>query len=179
MKFIFTILCLPFLFVGCQPAADSGNEIAADENPVKEIFERNSQTVLKYLEAWQNEDVDHATFFAEDYESFGTGFGATDTIRFADMVSSDQDVWERRDFELVTDPLVLLPGVDADTKEMDGSVRYYGEWKVIAPASDSTEERSGTLSLYQTYDFNEEGKITLVLTYADFTGMTIYLDSEE
>ena len=179
MKFIFTILCLPFLFVGCQPAGDSSSESAAEESPVKEIFERNSQTVLKYLEAWQNENVDFATFFAEDYESLGTGFGDTDTIRFADLAESDRDAWERYDFELVTDPLNLLPGVNIETKEMDGSVRYYGDWKVISPASDSTEERSGTFKVYQAYVFNEEGKIRLVLTYGDFTGITNYLNSQD
>ena len=179
MKFIFTILGLSFLIFGCQPTGDSVGESATEESQVKEIFENNSQTVLKYLEAWQNENVDYATLFAEDYEAFGTGFGDTDTIRFTDLAESDRNSWARYDFELVTDPLNLLPGVNIETKEMDGSVRYYGEWKLISPASDSTEEKSGTFRLYQTYVFNEDGKIRLILTYGDFSGITGYLNSQE
>lgn len=178
MKFILIILAGVFLFVGCQPVADSGESSPA-EDPTKEIFERNSQTVLNYLEAWQNENVDHAAFFSEDFEEWGTGFGQNDTTRFDDLAESDKGAWDRYDFELITDPLNILPGVNVDTKEFDGSVRYYGEWNIISPASDTTEEKSGTLRLYQAYVFNEEGKINLVLTYGDFTGINNYLNSSE
>jgi hypothetical protein len=178
MKYALTILFGCFLLVACQPTADSG-ESTTEEDSVKEIFKRNSQTVLNYLEDWQNESVDYATYFSEDYQAWGTGFNETDTTRYADLPESDQGAWDRYDFELITDPLNLLPGVNVETKEMDGSVRYYGDWKVTSPASDSSDEKSGILRLYQAYVFNEEGKINLVLTYGDFTGVNSYLNSSE
>jgi hypothetical protein len=33
--------------------------------------------------------------------------------------------------------------------------------------------------MYQAYVFNEEGKMTLILTYGDFGGLLSYLHSQE
>jgi hypothetical protein len=70
--------------------------------------------------------------------------------------------------------LVLLPGVNVETKKMDGSVRYYGDWTVTLPATDSTEEVSGIIRVYQSFDFNEDGKFALVQGYGDWGGMNNY-----
>ena len=76
---------------------------------------------------------------------------------------------------MLTNPPVLLPGVNADTKEVDGSVRHYSEWEVTLPATDSTEAKSGTIKLYESFDFNEEGKIIYQQVYGDFTGLFMHL----
>lgn len=78
----------------------------------------------------------------------------------------------------MTDSVALLPGVDSDTKELNGSVRYYGEWKAIRAATDSTEERSAVLSIYESFDFDEDGKINMQVTYGDFGGAFSHLSKE-
>lgn len=169
---------MSLLLVACQPAAETESAAEPESDPVQEIFERNSQTLLAYMEAWQNESMDFEQFFSQDFESWSTEFGQSDTIRFADIPAAYAQAWEMYDFELITEPLVLLPGVDIDSKEMDGSVRYYGEWRITLPASDSTEEKSATIQVYEAFTFDEEGKITLNLTYADFGGLNAYLHGE-
>ncbi len=95
------------------------------------------------------------------------------------MIEWDKQMFATYDFNITTEPVNLLPGVNIDTKKMDGSVRFYVEWEITNTATDSTEAKSGNIQMYHAYVFNEEGKITLTLTYGDFGGLMGYLNSEE
>lgn len=165
MKFIYSLLSLSIFFVACQPKVD---------NSAKEAFEKNSQTVLANIKGFESENVDYSQY-AADFIMNDTSFGGKDSLSLDDVMKSDKAMWERFDFKLLTDPIVLLPGVNPDTKEPDGSVRYYGDWQVTIPATDSTEARSASIKFYESFDFNEEGKIILQQGYGDFGGLMTYL----
>jgi hypothetical protein len=172
MKTIYSIICLSILFIGCksETAPDAKAEV-----DVAAIFAKNSQTVLDNLSGWQNENLDYS-MYADDFVMADTGFGVKkDSLSLDEMKASDKRAWEAFDFKMVTDPPVLLPGVNAETKETDGSVRHYSEWEVTLPATDSTEAKSGTIKLYESFDFNEEGKIIYQQVYGDFTGLMMHL----
>ncbi|PCJ94944.1 MAG: hypothetical protein COA50_11220 [Flavobacteriaceae bacterium] len=169
MKLIYSILCLSLLVMGCQPAPD---------NSASEAFERNSQTVLDNLENFQNESMDYSEY-AADFVMRDTGFGAKDSLSLDDVMEHDKALWGNYDFKLVTDPLSLLPGVDVDTKLADGSVRYYANWEVTLAATDSTDAKSGVIGLYESFDFNADGKIIFQQVYGDFTGLFTYLHTVE
>ena len=62
MKSIYSILCISILLLSCQPPAD---------NSANEAYDKNSKTVLAYLEAWQNESADYSAY-AEDFIMLGT-----------------------------------------------------------------------------------------------------------
>jgi len=164
MKTTLSILSLALIFMACQPPVD---------NSAMEAFEKNSQTVLAYMESWENESMDYDAFFSEDYQSFPTAFGSTDSMNLDAIKESNMKTWAAMDFKKPED-LVFLPGVNADSKKMDGSVRYYGAWKVSLPATDSTEEVSGVVKVYQSFDFNDDGKFALVQSYGDWGGMNNY-----
>ena len=167
MKFIFSVLFLSIMFIGCQPAVD---------NSANEAFEANSKTVMSVLEEFQNENLDHQAYYAADFVALITGFGSDkDSISLDESIVNDKQNWEMLDFKLLDDPVNLLPGVNAETKMVDGSVRYYGNWEVTLPATDSTEAKSGVLKFYSSFDFNEEGKIIYEQGYGDFTGIMQYL----
>jgi hypothetical protein len=167
MKHLLTVLCLTFLFIACQPAPD---------NSASEAFEKNSKTVLTVLEGFQNENLDYQAYYATDYVGLDTGFGAEkDSISLDETMANDKQFMAMFDFKLLNDPVVLLPGVNAETKMADGSVRYYGAWEVTLPATDSTEAKSAVLKMYSSFDFNEEGKIIYEQGYGDFTGIMQYL----
>jgi len=72
-----------------------------------------------------------------------------------------------------------LPGVDPETKKMDGSVRYYLDWEVTLSATDSTEARSGIIHFYESFDFNEDGKIVNQVGYGDFGGLMEHLHGDD
>jgi hypothetical protein len=167
MRLIYSILCLSLLFIGCKPMED---------NSANEAFEANSKTVLTVLEGFQNENLNHQDYYAIDFVSLDTGFGAEkDSISLDETIANDKQFMAMFDFKLLNDPVVLLPGVNAETKMTDGSVRYYGNWEVTLSATDSTEAKSAVLKMYSSYDFNEEGKIIYEQGYGDFTGIMQYL----
>jgi len=169
MKRIYAILTMAILLVGCQPPPD---------NSANEAFDKNSKIVLAYLESVQNESIDY-TIFTDDFVANGTDFGGPDSLTLEEKKVSDNGLFERYDLELNPKPVVLLPGVSADTKTTDGSVRYYGTWTVTLPATDSTEARSGELKAYESFDFNEEGKIIYQQFFADTGGLLSYLSGSE
>lgn len=172
MKTIYSILCIAILAIAC----DSKKENMAEEKPVNDAFEKNSKVVKAALDAFENENFDYS-IYADDLIIRGTGFGEQDTITLAEMKTSNQEMWKMFDFKFVSDSLNLLSSVNADTKMPDGSVRYYGDWKVTRAATDSTEEKSGVLKMYHSFDFDEDGKINFEQSYGDFTGLMMYLTS--
>jgi hypothetical protein len=170
MKIIYSFLCIALLIVGCKEAPK--------DNIAQELFAKNSETVLKAISNWENETLDYS-IFAEDAIGLSTAFGAkvdTVLIHSEEAKASDKAFLDRFDFKLLTSPPQLLPGVNPETKQPDGSVRYYGTWEVTLPATDSTEAKSGALKMYTSYDFDENGKILFNQSYGDFSGILKYLN---
>ena len=62
-----------------------------------------------------------------------------------------------------------LTGVNPDTGVTDGSVRMYYDLEVTRTATDSTEAKSIIVPIYESFDFNDEGKVTYVQWYCDWT----------
>ena len=177
MKLIWTTLCLSALVIGCGTSSDYAEEAAP--NPGEVAFEKNSETVLAYLGAWQSENVDYDKYYSKDYSAWGTGFGDTDTTNLEQMIEWDKKMFEMYDFKIVGEAINNLPGVNIETKKIDGSVRNYTEWEITRSATDSTEAKTGTIRMYQAFVFNDEGKMTLSPTYGDFGGLLKHLYSQE
>lgn len=170
MKSIYAILFLSILFVACQSKPD---------NSANEAFEKNSKTVLDNLEGFQNENIDYSVY-AKDFAMLETGFGTPkDSLNLEEMKANDKQMWATFNFKLLDAPPVLLPGVNPDTKLADGSVRFYSSWEVTLPATDSTAAKSGAVKLYESYDFDAEGKIRYQQVYGDFGGLMGYLFSKQ
>ena len=169
MKTIYFILCMSILFISCEPKVD---------NSANEAFDKNSETVLANLKNWESETPDYSQY-ADDFVMRGTSFGSSDSLSLAEMKQMDSQTFAIFDFEIASDSINLLPGVNAVTKMTDGSVRHYTDWRVILPATDSTEERSGVIKIYESFDFDAEGKILYQQSYGDFGGIMDYLDGAD
>jgi hypothetical protein len=169
MKHLLTLAIIGLIFSACQMENQ-------EDKTANEAFERNSKTVLANLEGWQNENLDYS-MYAPDFVMLETAFGSEkDSVNLEEMKMSDKQIWATYDFRLLTDPPALLPGVNAETRKPDGSVRHYSSWEVTLPATDSTEARSGMIKLYESFDFNADGKIIYQQVYGDFTGLMMYLN---
>lgn len=175
MKLIFSTLFLAILIVSCQPPADNS---ANEANVAIEAFEKNSKVALAQIEGWENESMDYDAVYASNALVRPTAYNSPDSITLDQMKKSDAEMWAAFDFDLLNDP-VFLPGVDVETKQADGSVRYYGVWQVTLPATDSTEARSGEIKFYESFDFNDEGKIIYQQGYGDFGGLMADLMSND
>ncbi len=170
MKSTYFILFLSMLFIACQPKAD---------NSAQEAFEKNSKTILANLEGFQNENLDYS-MYSKDFAMLETGYGAPkDSLTLDEMMANDKQMWATFNFKLLNSPPVLLPGVNPDTKLTDGSVRYYSSWEVTLSATDSTAAKTGVIKLYESFDFDAEGKIRYQQVYGDFGGLMGYLFSKE
>ena len=168
MKLIYSTLFLTILFVSCKPKSDSA---------ANEAFEKNSKTVLTYFEGVQTEKVDYSSF-SKDFKSLNTWFGAKDTISLDKFKIGDSKAFKNFNFKLLDSVPVFLPGVNSITKEVDGSVRIYSTWEISTEKTDSTEAKSGRLKMYESYDFDVDGKILYQQGYGDFTGLMNYLTSK-
>lgn len=167
MKVLYTFLFLSILLTSCQSKPDKFTN---------EAFEKNSKVVMAYLEGFQNESIDYEAIYSKKLAVMrGTSFGAIDSTGLTDFIINDRKGWAKFDFELLT-PVNLLPDVDPVTKLPDGSVRYYGTWRVTLPATDSTEMRTGVIKLYESFNFDDEGKIVYQQFYGDGSGLFLYLN---
>lgn len=176
MNYLACILCTAILFVGCKDGTESNSD--ATTKAANDLFAKNSEIVMANIRGWEAENLDYS-MYAEDFVMRETGFGAErDSLNLGEMKEFDRQIWDSYDFKVVSD-IVLLPGVHRDSKEMDGSVRHYIDWEVTHPATDSTEARSGVIKLYESYDFDENGKISYQQVYGDFTGLMNHLMGKE
>lgn len=164
MKLSITFLLASFLFISCG----SNNDSAA-----KETFQKNSKTVLAYLEGFQNENTDYS-IFSKEFKSLNTNFGATtEMATLEEFKEYDKNMSKIFDFKLVEKP-VFLPGVDPKTGELDGSVRFYNTWEITMTKTDSTEAKTARLKFYESYDFDKEGKILFQQGYGDSAGLVAF-----
>ena len=168
MKLLCSSLFVALAFVSCKPKSDSN---------VNDTFEKNYNTVFAYIQGVQNEKVDYSSF-SKDFKSLDTWFGAKDTIALEAFKAGDAKMFQKFNFRLLDSIPVFLPGVNPTTKIADGSVRLYSTWEVSTQKTDSTEAKSGILKMYESYDFDADGKIIYQQGYGDFTGLITYLTSK-
>ena len=168
MKLALSTLFVALSFVACKPKADAN---------ANEAFEKNSKTVLTYIQGVQNENVDYSSF-SKDFKSLNTWFDAKDSISLEKFIEGDRKMFEKFNFKLIDSVPVFLPGVNPLTKEVDGSVRLYSTWEISTQKTDSTEAKSGLLKMYESYDFDADGKINYLQGYGDFSGLLNYLTTK-
>ncbi|MSP84378.1 MAG: hypothetical protein EXR18_00915 [Flavobacteriaceae bacterium] len=168
MKLIYSALFVTLLFASCKSKSDSA---------ANEAFEKNSKTVLAYLEGVQKEKIDYSSF-SKDFKSLNTWYGAKDTISLEEFKIGDSKALKNFNFKLLDSVPVFLPGVNSLTKIVDGSVRIYSTWEISTEKTDSTEAKSGRLKMYESYDFDADGKILYQQGYGDFSGLMNYLTSK-
>ena len=180
MKRIFYFTIIIFLASSCAAPANENNEAVAEEEAVEQVetnseseatYERNLANFKALMDAWNNQDVESAlTLMADDFIETGTGFGEQD---------KNKEEWKTANEGMMTimkptlKQAIYLPGIDTVSMEMDGSVRYYGTWNF------AVGEKDADLKVYGTADFNDEGLITSLAHYADFSMTMMQIMPEE
>jgi len=161
MKKTLLVAMIGLAAASCQMPVEEGSDVSA-------TFEANCETVRAILSDFQNEVADYI-HYSDEFISAQTNMNPTgDSTNLEEFKSNRPNWWAKYDAELLTD-LRLLPGVNPQTNEVDGSVRYYGQWKVTKSATDSTEATSVVIPLYSSFDFDADGKLLYQQNYGDFT----------
>ena len=143
--------------------------IEKDEN-IYIIFKENCETVIAYETAFCEESIDYETFYSENAIIKGTMLGDKDSMYVADRMIAHQELWQKYDFSM--SPLNPLPGVNSETKKMDGSVRMYFDITITLTENGN----SVTMPMYNSFDFDDEGKILYLQYYGDFTSAFLSLE---
>jgi hypothetical protein len=163
MKHIFPLAAL-FVLASCTPPSDAGHSSSNG------VFTRNCETAMALIQDFDNEDLSAVkAHFADSAVWLPTALGMTDTANLGDKVERWEKAWAEYDFNLASEEVRLLPGVNSETKQADGSVRVYFDWDLVRSATDSTEEKTVTVAYYESWDFNADGKIWLTQVYGDET----------
>ena len=153
----FTIVLFMSLFV---MACNQDKEAMA-------AFEKNSKTMDLLFKSYANENVDYSKF-NENAVFRGTLFGSKDSLYLDEIKEIHKEFFKIYDVEHLTE-FNYLPGVNPETGKIDGSVRMYYDMKVTRTATDSTEEKSVIIPIYESFDFDEEGKALFIQWYCDWT----------
>ena len=98
--------------------------------------------------------------------------GDKDSMYVADRMIAHQELWQKYDFSM--SPLNPLPGVNSETKKMDGSVRTYFDITITLTENGN----SITMPMYNSFDFDDEGKILYLQYYGDFTSTFLSLEEQ-
>jgi len=153
------------LFFACNPPASDASA----------TFEANAATIAQVFADFEAESDDFFTHFNEDAIWRGTGLNAPDTVTLEQVTAKYQAAWAKYDYELIS-PTNFLPGVNPQTKAVDGSVRGYFEWNISKAGTDSTEARSVRVKVYESFDFNPSGEIIYTQVYGNLAAGYAYLE---
>ncbi len=149
-----------FLFFSCQNNEKSNYN---NEN-LNQTFKKNCQTVQSYLNDFVKENIDYKKYYNDTCEIRGTYFNSTGSMSVQDRISTHKQMWSKYDFK-ISDSIEYLPGVNAKTKQIDGSVRFYFDWTT----TNSENNKSITIPLYMSFDFDDEGRFVYLQFFGDIS----------
>ena len=153
-------------------ACNSETSVEVKNENIFKIFEKNCETVIAYETAFCQEKIDYDKFYSDKAIVKGTILGEKDSMYVADRKIAHQDLWQKYDFSMT--PLNPLPGVNLETKQMDGSVRCYFDITITLTENGN----SITIPMYNSFDFDDDGKILFLQYYGDFTAAFLSLEEE-
>ena len=151
-------------------ACNSKSSFEVKGDNVSKIFEKNCETVIAYETAFCQENINYEKFYSDKAIIKGTILGDNDSMYVADRKIAHQELWKKYDFSMT--PLNPLPGVNPETKKMDGSVRSYFDVTITLTENGN----SITIPMYNSFDFDDEGKILFLQYYGDFTAAFLSLE---
>lgn len=169
----FSVVCVILFLITSLYSCDTSIKLEVSNDKSSEIFEKNCETVRQYEKAFCEEDVDYDRFYSENAIVKGTTLGAKDSMNVEERKITHQLMWQKYDFK-ISEPLNLLPGVNPETKQMDGSVRMYFDLTIILTETN----QSITIPMYESYDFDTDGKIIFLQYYGDLTSALLSLENQ-
>lgn len=163
MKTLTLALCVFILVMGCNP---SSTHTGSGINPeTKVIYEKNLVVLKAMNNAFENEQLDEWSNFVADSARWNpAGYGALPSTKEQWVATLTGYVADWDSIRLMN--ANYLPGLDQDTKEFDGSVRFYGLW--VGRHKSGLET---SVNYYATADFNSEGKVVVYSEFFDVGGL--------
>tara|TARA_B100001287_G_scaffold161540_1_gene135832 strand:+ start:5190 stop:5672 length:483 start_codon:yes stop_codon:yes gene_type:complete len=160
MKKILYSMIAAFLIFACN------NE----NSEINKTFEKNSKTMEILLNSFANEDVDYS-HFSKNAVFKGTLLGSKDSLFLSEIKEIHKGFFAKYDVEHPP-TFNFLQGVNPETGNADGSVRMYYDMKV----TNSANGKSVTIPIYESFDFDDQGKAIYIQWYCDWTASLLSLE---
>ena len=157
MKKLIYLSFLSLLFISCN------SEISNKQLDVNETFLKNSETMQALFESFAAEAVDYSRF-SNDVVFKGTLLNSPDSLNLDQVKEIHKGFFAKYDVKHLGE-FNYLQGVNPETGDADGSVRMYYNMEV----TNSSNEKSVVIPIYESFDFNSEGKAIYVQWYSDWT----------
>ena len=165
MTKLFLIPIASLLLAACSDNDKKEDDASKKNADMQALYEKNLAGLKKSISAFENKDIE------------GWAANIADTARwdspaYGDTVHTKAHWKESLAYYLANwDNLKLnnstfLPGIDSATHDLDGSVRYYGNWDATHKSGLKT-----SVNFYGTYDFNTDNKIISGSEFFDVGGL--------
>lgn len=146
-----------------ESSSNSGDKKSAE---MKELYEKNLATLQTGIAAFEKGDADGwAATIADSAVWQSPAYG--DTVKtkahWKSAIKYYTDNWTN----LKLNNAIFLPGIDTATHEMDGSVRYYGNWDGVYKSLGVKT----SVTFYGSYDFNKDNKVINGEEFFDVGGL--------
>ncbi len=164
-KFIFCSIVL-FLICSCNDdSKTAGVSTDTKSADMKATYEKHLAALQSGIAAIEKEDLEGwASNIADSVVFSSPMYGDTVATKqhWKDVLSGFFADW---DSLKLLNP-IFLPGIDSETHEPDGSVRYYGNWTGVHKSGKHT-----SFKFYGTFDFNKDAKVINADEFFDISGV--------
>ncbi len=157
MKKLIYLTLIAILILACN------SELKNKKSDINETFLKNSETMQALFESFAAEAVDYSRF-SEDVVFKGTILNSPDSLNLDQVKEIHKGFFAKYDVKHLG-KFNYLQGVNPDTGYADGSVRMYYNMEV----TNSSNGKSIVIPIYESFDFDNEGKAIYVQWYSDWT----------
>ena len=160
-KLLLILLCLPLLF----SCGEKDNEYNKNMAMFKEVVSK----VNNYFKNADLKEINISEYYTEDFvfHSYVAGNKKGQETLKSEYINNLEEM-KRMGMSINIGHSIYLPGIDAETFDLDGSVRvYYG-------ATISLDTNNIDFSGYQTINFKNE-KISEIWEWTDYGGISSQL----
>jgi hypothetical protein len=165
MKKLLFASIVSLLVMACGDKDKKEDNTSKKNTEMKAAYEKNLASLKAGIAAFEKEDIDGwAANVADSAVWTSPAYGDTVATKahWLESLKYYVDNWSN----LHLSNGIFLPGIDQTTQELDGSVRYYGQWDGVHSSGVAT-----SVNFYGTYDFNKDNKIISGADYFDLGGM--------
>jgi hypothetical protein len=167
MKNFLPVSMLLLMVVACNPPKPSSpsTEMKSNDSAMAALYEKNLASLKAGIAAFESENADAWSAVVSDSAIYVSPiYGDRDSTK-AHWQQLIMSYWANWDSLRLINP-IFLPGIDQQTHELDGSVRYYGGWSGVHKSGKHT-----LVGFYGTYEFNADGKIISAAEFFDAGGV--------
>jgi hypothetical protein len=163
-KLLFASIVM-FLVLACNDKEKTEVDSSKKNAEMKDLYEKNLASLKSGIAAFEKEDIEGWAAMVADsakWNSPAYGDSVSTKAHWKETLKYYLDNWDN----LKLNNANFLPGIDSSTHELDGSVRYYGQWDAVHKSGVVTH-----VSFYGTYDFNKDNKVTSGSDFFDVGGL--------